>query len=675
MKKGKSRKIYLLMSVLAVCVCILGTNTAEATPIDGVKTVNGVKIEAIDKATPLDGFVDEDESINVDKANSKSVDPSITTPFLTKNQTRNKYGVRVICYHDVVANSQSNIGTYEIKQKTLDEHFAYFKRNRYKVISLDEYIQIAEGKKRAERNSVLLVFDDGDQSLYNYVYPLLKKYNYNAVSAVITSKVGKTENGKTFVTWPQLKEMENSKLLDVASHSDDQHYWDTVDPYGNYLQSISHVLWTSSGYESDSDYKGRIQRDLEYSQELLKRNLGHTSRTVVWPYGEYNKVTMSIAKKAGFDIYMTLIDGMNYENTAQAKQYVRRQMFTSDDNIREFLRDFEDYGGEDKTKTAQVSIDDVYVKGNIDRTTQNVTKLINNLERNDIDSVFLETYSDPNKDGSIKGVYFNTDKAPVIDNVYNHIAIRLDEADFTVYAAMPSIGSQWLINQNNAVKSSTTQDKTWYKRVSPFSESAVKNLEELYWDFAKASRVDGILFGDDLYLGEHEDFSSDAQKAYQKKFGRALDNNIYRDRRKVAEWEKWKTDSLMDLTDRLMNETQVFKPTAISIRDLYADSVLNCNSNKYAQSFTAALNRYNALSVMEYTYVKQGGKYQWCRAASDKRFLRCVVQSAGRRGYKVITKMQTNHNWMDYNIYSDISSINREARYYRINHLAYCSNK
>lgn len=665
----------LLLATVVVCIFAVNTGAVEAERIDGVKTVNGVKVEAVDKATPLDDLSSEELA---KATKSGNVDPSIGSPYLQAEQMKGKEGVRIVCYHDVVPDSAKTIGTYEMKQKTLREHFKYYKAHGYKIISLDEYIQIAQGTKKAAHRSVLLTFDDGDQSLYNYAYPVLKEYKYPAVAALITSKVGSTEDGKTYVTWDQVKEMDKSGLVDFGSHTDDQHYWDTIDSNENYLQATSHNLWSeANGYESESDYTERMKRDIEWSQEVLEKNLGHKSRVFVWPYGEYTKVTMSLAKDAGFDLFMTLIDGMNYGGTEQAMQYARRQMFCAGDEISKFIKTYKDTPDpKDKTKTVQVSIDDLYVKGDLNRTTANVDKLIENMEDNEVDGIFLEAFSEPKQDGKVEGVYFNTKNAPVIENVYNHIAIKLGDAGYNVYAVLPTLNSPWLLNNDNAVTASSKDKLGEYNRVSPFADSAMDKLGQLYADFALQAYTHGILFGDDLYLNPYEDFSSDAKAAYQQKFGKALDANILSDAKRVQEWEQWKTTQMNGVSDQLMNNVYNFRPTTVSARDLYAPVIFKDYPNGYAQNYLDALKRYDKASIMTYTYSSEyNGKYDCGTIKSVKDMMKDARSIAGSKDkVKNVAKIKTR-SWLDSNIATDVKSADKEAKSYDVYHVIYDSTQ
>ena len=71
-----------------------------------------------------------------------------------------------------------------ISKKTLISHFNWLKSNGYNVVSWQEVIDAQAGKKPLPDKAVLLTFDDGYESFYRIVFPLLKEYNYKAVFAV-----------------------------------------------------------------------------------------------------------------------------------------------------------------------------------------------------------------------------------------------------------------------------------------------------------------------------------------------------------------------------------------------------------------------------------------------------------------------------------------------------------
>ena len=84
-----------------------------------------------------------------------------------------------------------NTDPYAISTERLEEHFKFFKQNGYTPISLKQYDNYLKGKAKLPKKPIILTFDDGRESMYTHIYPLLKKYNYPAVFAIILSYMDK----------------------------------------------------------------------------------------------------------------------------------------------------------------------------------------------------------------------------------------------------------------------------------------------------------------------------------------------------------------------------------------------------------------------------------------------------------------------------------------------------
>ena len=78
----------------------------------------------------------------------------------------------------------------------LIKHFNWLKENGYNVISWQQVIDAENGKGTLPDNAVLLSFDDGYETMYNVVFPLLKAYNYPAVFAPVTGWLDTPANQK-----------------------------------------------------------------------------------------------------------------------------------------------------------------------------------------------------------------------------------------------------------------------------------------------------------------------------------------------------------------------------------------------------------------------------------------------------------------------------------------------
>ena len=133
-----------------------------------------------------------------------------------------KQPFQVLSYHDVrdVVNGDLDADTTAISSKNLARHFAWLQAHGYHPISMDDVLNAKSGKKALPTKPILLTFDDGYQSFYSRVYPLLKLYNYPAVLALVGSWL-QVENGKMVTYGDELMPREhflsNAEIIEMAN--------------------------------------------------------------------------------------------------------------------------------------------------------------------------------------------------------------------------------------------------------------------------------------------------------------------------------------------------------------------------------------------------------------------------------------------------------------------------
>jgi peptidoglycan/xylan/chitin deacetylase (PgdA/CDA1 family) len=108
-----------------------------------------------------------------------------------------------------------------------------------------------------------------------------------------------------FLTWAQLREMQDSGVFDIESHTDDLHY--KVDDRPVFLAA------SEQGYsfEGQGRWRDVVRSDLQRSRAAIARNVGHGSRYLAWPYGLGDEPVDSLAVEAGFERIVLLHDGLN----------------------------------------------------------------------------------------------------------------------------------------------------------------------------------------------------------------------------------------------------------------------------------------------------------------------------------------------------------------------------
>ena len=95
----------------------------------------------------------------------------------------------VLNYHDILEEEERlpPFDRLAVNKQHLEQHFNWLKQNNYHVISVQDLLDVIKGEKILPAKAVMLTFDDGYQSFYTRVMPLLKKYKYPATLAVIGS--------------------------------------------------------------------------------------------------------------------------------------------------------------------------------------------------------------------------------------------------------------------------------------------------------------------------------------------------------------------------------------------------------------------------------------------------------------------------------------------------------
>ena len=532
---------------------------------------------------------------------------------------QDRYGV--LAYHSVVdesaAENQKHYFPQTISAQILIKHFNWLKENGYNVISWQQVIDAENGKGTLPDNAVLLSFDDGYETMYNVVFPLLKAYHYPAVFAPVTGWLDTPADQKiayadkmldrsVFATWSQVKEMEQSGLVEVASHTHNLHNGINANPSGGQLPSVIAPEYKNGKYETEDAYKNRLKSDFTRSVQTLVNHIGKKPRVMVWPYGQFNDVAVQLARQAGMPHYFSL--GEKIINKVGDK-HIGRLLLNAETDLNT-VKNYLD--GIDESKQIQrvlhVDLDYVY---DADKAQQakNLDKLIDRIYRYGVTTVYLQAFSDPDGDGVADALYFPNKYLPVRDDIFGRIAWQLQtRAGVQVYAWMPVLAfdlrkgvkeAEYVIDSRTG-KTSTKA----YLRLSPYNKQNVEIIKSIYNDLSFYAKFNGILFHDDAFLTDFEGAEGDHAEGM------------------VSPQAKQKTQDLIQLTHQL---TDALKPYFLrgsyslkTARNLYASVITNPNAEEWlAQNLKTLTDNYDTTAIMAMPYmeneqpISQKEAYQW----------------------------------------------------------------
>jgi biofilm PGA synthesis lipoprotein PgaB len=534
----------------------------------------------------------------------------------------------VLCYHNIAMKADPD-NSCEVSENTFIEQMEYLRTHGYHPVSLEDILSASEGKQDLPYNPILLTFDDAYTSYYEFVFPVLKKFGYPSVLAVVGSWIDHPPDdlSEPLMSWDQIREVARSDLVEIASHTYDLHKGTQYNPQGNVGPAVSVLAFDpdTGTYETENEYRAKIESDFIAQESLFKRKLGITSRAVVWPYGRFNHISVEVAQKAGCQFAFTLEEGVAH---VEHLDTINRNLILNEP-MQNFIKKVANlYKEKSLTRAVQVDLDLIYDPNSYEKTDKNLGKLIDRLVAMKVNVVFLQAFSDPDGTGNVKSVYFANRVLPVKADIFSHAVHQMIIRDMMVYAWMPTLSivlPDRELNESLRVcefdEGNIRASRSWYKRLTPFSSKVRDLVRTMYEDLAVHSQIHGVLFQDDAYLTDKEDYHPMAVSSYKDAFGEdMIPDGLDRDPKLGMNWARYKTEVLIDFTKALMEAVRKYRPKAKFVRNLYAPVLIDPQSEMwFAQNYELSLQAYDQVVIMAYTQMEEVRQPSvWLRELVDK---------------------------------------------------------
>lgn len=572
-------------------------------------------------------------------------------------QPRPETGFEVLAYHDVRDRVRDDFDRdqYVISTRNLIDHLSWLETNGYVPVSIDEILAARDGGPALPDKAVLLTFDDGFKSVHTHVLPILEAFGFPAVVSIVTDWIdndveveqgGRTLTREHFMSWDEVRELADSGLVEIASHTHDLHRGILGNPQDNEQPAaVTRRYLGDAAYESEADYLARIDRDLAASAERIRAHTGRAPRVVTWPYGEYNEQLLEAAARHGMTMSLTLGEGSNSVDDLRA---VNRHLLQANPRVEELGAMLLYPRRPPIMRAAQVDLDYVYDE-NPTQQEQNLSALLDRIKALEISHVFLQAFADPDADGGAAALYFPNRHLPMRADLFNRVAWQLQtRANVQVYAWLPLLSfvgeafdPGWRVMQNR--DGAIGVDEQSEPRLSPFVPEARKRIIDIYRDLAAHANFDGLLFHDDGRLSDLEDANPAALDAYRRALGG--DFSIERARRDTALEQRWaelKTHRLIELSAELEAAVRDLRPEIRTARNLFAPALLDPAAERYlAQDYGAFLSAYDHVALMAMPYLED--------AREPRRFYEKLARAAESRPDgldKTIFELQTV-DWRD----------------------------
>lgn len=209
----------------------------------------------------------------------------------------------VLMYHEV---KRDHPGKDVILPEEMESDLRWLQQSGYTTVFMADILDYVYTGKPLPEKPILLTFDDGYESSYRVLFPLLKQYGEKAVICVIGksadefSRMPETGGSYVHAGWKELLEMRDSGCAELQNHSYDLHRQD-----GESRGCLRR--WGEDGLS----YELRVRGDVDRLQDELYRLTGNAASTFAYPYGFYSEELEGILEECGFLATLTCDFGMN----------------------------------------------------------------------------------------------------------------------------------------------------------------------------------------------------------------------------------------------------------------------------------------------------------------------------------------------------------------------------
>lgn len=255
-------------------------------------------------------YIPEDFGVYVTPENVQAHlnDMAQTKPL---DETAYTADVPVLLYHHIAP--EGNDGTV-ITPALFEEQIAALAEAGYTAVFPDDLAAYVNQGRALPDKPVVITFDDGYLSNYEYAWPILQKYSMKATIFMIGSTTGNTDHYKDtdypitpHFSYEQGAEMVASGVISLQSHTYDMHQWG---PYESVRPARENILPLEG--ESEEDYRSLLSDDCQKIRQAITEGTGEkTVHVLAYPSGQFDTLSQVTLLENGFDITFTTLEGSN----------------------------------------------------------------------------------------------------------------------------------------------------------------------------------------------------------------------------------------------------------------------------------------------------------------------------------------------------------------------------
>ena len=222
--------------------------------------------------------------------------------------------VAILMYHHL---AEVAVNDWTVTPEGFERQMQWLAGNGFNTVSLRDLYNFVNFGTELPENPVVITFDDGYLSVYEYAFPILYRYGLHASIFVIGSQVGTSYYKDTgYPTTPkfcfeQARTMVGTGLIEIQSHTYDMHQWAPFEP-GPARENI--LIMYGENYV---DYIAALTYDHLRISYLIEAATGQSVFAVAFPFGYYDELSLNVLKSLGVNVTLTVQHGFNIISEGQ----------------------------------------------------------------------------------------------------------------------------------------------------------------------------------------------------------------------------------------------------------------------------------------------------------------------------------------------------------------------
>lgn len=230
---------------------------------------------------------------------------------------------RVLMYHMIsehLPKNKSKFNRLRVKPNEFEKQLNWLSKNGFQSFTLSELIDLEEVPEK----SVVITFDDGYEDNFSKAFPLLKKYGFKATIYIVLNRFEQNWatdkdlnqssnelNSEKMLSNEQIKEMIDSGLIEIGSHT------------------LDHVNLPKLAFNEKI-----IQ--IKESKEKIEEIFNITCKSFAYPFGFFDKDSVKIVEDLSYTNATTTVNGV-FDKTKYSNFEIPRIMISGRQGLFSFI--------------------------------------------------------------------------------------------------------------------------------------------------------------------------------------------------------------------------------------------------------------------------------------------------------------------------------------------------